>query len=300
MSLTVPRIVVCAGRPAPVSMDRAASLTAVHSALAVLACAVHASGARWPSSVLVSASSPARASATSMVPACLAASNAVTLRLTNRTSGSANTVREAVVKSDQRVPMPSTTSASAASAFAAWVPVEPRPPTARGWSNGIAPLPACVSATGIPVASAKSTSAALGVGVVRRRRRRPPAAAAPSAAPRPRGPARPRPAPAAADVPGAFGEQLLGPVVGLGLDVLRQREVTAPVVAGSVRARMAPSRAVGQLLGAVHPVEEHRDGAQGVVDRDAGIARVLELLQHARPRPGWRRCRRAAAGPGAG
>ncbi|GAQ68197.1 hypothetical protein SsS58_08656 [Streptomyces scabiei] len=55
--------------------------------------------------------------------------------------------------------MPSTTSASLASSSAAWEPVEPMPPTAQGWSHGTAPLPAWVSATGIPVASAKARSA---------------------------------------------------------------------------------------------------------------------------------------------
>ncbi len=62
----------------------------------------------------------------------LAASNAATLRLTNRTSGSANAVRDAVVKSLYRVPTPMTTSAAAASALAGGVPVEPTPPTAWG------------------------------------------------------------------------------------------------------------------------------------------------------------------------
>ena len=54
------------------------------------------------------------------------------LRFTNRTPGCWNAVREAVVKSLYRVPTPSTTSASAASAFATGEPVAPTPPTAHG------------------------------------------------------------------------------------------------------------------------------------------------------------------------
>jgi len=52
------------------------------------------------------------------------------------------------------------TSAPAASALAASFPVEPTPPTEAGCSKLIAPLPAWVSATGMPVASAKAVSAA--------------------------------------------------------------------------------------------------------------------------------------------
>jgi hypothetical protein len=55
--------------------------------------------------------------------------------------------------------MPITRSASRASVFAALPPVEPTPPTAIRWSKLMAPLPACVSATGMPVASANARSA---------------------------------------------------------------------------------------------------------------------------------------------
>jgi hypothetical protein len=61
-------------------------------------------------------------------------STGATLRLTKRTSSSAKSVRDAVVKSLQRVPTPSTASASRASAFAAVVPVAPIAPTAHAWS----------------------------------------------------------------------------------------------------------------------------------------------------------------------
>ncbi|KQR97105.1 hypothetical protein ASG00_12550 [Microbacterium sp. Leaf351] len=75
------------------------------------------------------------------------------LMLTKRTSGFWKAVREAVVKSLYRVPMPMMTSASAASRFAAVVPVAPTPPRYCGWSKASAPPPACVVPTGMPVAS---------------------------------------------------------------------------------------------------------------------------------------------------
>ena len=89
----------------------------------------------------------------------MAASSAATLTLTKRTPGSWNADFDAVVKSLQRVPTPITRSASRASRLAAGVPVAPIAPSADGWSEGSAPRPACVSATGIPVASASARSA---------------------------------------------------------------------------------------------------------------------------------------------
>ena len=65
------------------------------------------------------------------------------------------------MKSLYRVPTPITTSASRASALATGVPVEPTPPTACGWSHSSAPLPAWVSPTGMPVASANARSASV-------------------------------------------------------------------------------------------------------------------------------------------
>ena len=54
--------------------------------------------------------------------------------------------------------MPMTTSAPRASALAADDPVDPTPPTADGWSQLMAPLPAWVSDTGMPVAVANARS----------------------------------------------------------------------------------------------------------------------------------------------
>ncbi len=62
------------------------------------------------------------------------------------------------MKSLRRVPAQITTSASAASAFAARVPFTPMPPASH--SPRYAPLPADVSATGIAQASASAASAA--------------------------------------------------------------------------------------------------------------------------------------------
>ena len=68
------------------------------------------------------------------MPASFTASAAATLTLTKQTCGQPNAVRDAVVKSLYRVPIPMTTSASPASWLAAAVPVLPIAPTASGWS----------------------------------------------------------------------------------------------------------------------------------------------------------------------
>ena len=98
-----------------------------------MARSVWSASALQPSSAVESASSPLRASATSGSPACLKASTVATLRLMKRAS-SANSEREAVVKSLQRVPTPRITSASRAIALAAVVPVAPIAPSDCGWS----------------------------------------------------------------------------------------------------------------------------------------------------------------------
>ena len=84
----------------------------------------------------------------------------------------------------------------------------------------------------------------------------------------------------AGDVPDAAGEERLGPVERLGLDVLRQRERDG---AGLGRVGQHPHRGErgrNQLLGAVDAVPEARHRLEAVVDRDVERARVLELLQH--------------------
>jgi hypothetical protein len=89
----------------------------------------------------------------------LAASKAATLMFTKRTPGSWNADFDAVVKSLQRVPRPTTTSASRASRFAAALPVAPTAPRESRWSDESEPRPACVSQTGMPVASTSSRRA---------------------------------------------------------------------------------------------------------------------------------------------
>ena len=111
---------------------------------------------RIPSSSIV-----ARASPTSGGPSCFAASKSATLTLMKLTPACANAVFDAVVKSDQRVPIPITRSASAAMRLAANVPVTPIAPSADGWSYGSEPLPACVSLSGMPVCSTKRRSASV-------------------------------------------------------------------------------------------------------------------------------------------
>ena len=83
------------------------------------------------------------------------------MTLTKRTPGSWKADFDAVVKSLQRVPTPMTRSASWASRLAAAVPVAPTAPSDSGCSEGSAPRPACVSATGMPVASTSARSAAV-------------------------------------------------------------------------------------------------------------------------------------------
>ena len=56
---------------------------------------------------------------------------------------------EAVVKSEKRVPIPTTTSASFAITLAERLPVTPTPPRLSSWEESTADLPFCVSAKGM-------------------------------------------------------------------------------------------------------------------------------------------------------
>ena len=162
------------------------------------------------------------------------------------------------MKSLQRVPIPITRSASAASRFAAAVPVAPTAPSASGWSESSEPLPACVSPTGMPVALGERRSAAAPRRRSRRRRRRSAAAArrAISAAAR-------------ASAPGAGGRRQIvhtrcsrnsaGHSNASVCTSWGSASVTAPVSAGSVSTRIASSSAGDQLLRPRDPVEVARD-----------------------------------------
>ena len=63
-----------------------------------------------------------------------------------------------------------------------------------------------------------------------------------------------------ADVPDPLGEQLVRPVVGLGLHVLRQEIVTAPVSTGSVSTRIAASRLDGSCSGRLMRSQKRETG----------------------------------------
>src|SRR4030095_6255444 len=90
-------------------------------------------------------------------------------RLTNRTPSAANSDLDAVVKSVHLVPIPMTTSASAARAFAAAVPVAPMPPPDAGWAYLRAPF--------APLRPAGPAAAGSGAGALRACRPPPPDAA---------------------------------------------------------------------------------------------------------------------------
>ena len=103
--------------------------------------------------------SASRASATTDSPESLPASKRATLMLTKRTPGFWKAVREAVVKSLDRVPTPMTTSASRGEGVGGG-----RAGRADGAHRlrvpcGSEPLPAWVSPTGMPVASQNARSA---------------------------------------------------------------------------------------------------------------------------------------------
>ncbi len=159
------------------------------------------------------------------------------------------------------------------------------PPTSAGWSKRREPLPAWVEATGMPVASANSlraSSAALWWTP-------PPAMTSGRRASR-------TAATAAASSSGSgavlrtthspLGEELLRPVVGLRLHVLRQGQRDGAGVGGVGE---DPHRGEGggdQRLGAGHAVEVLRDGPQAVVDRHVARVRHFELLEHRVGGPG--------------
>jgi hypothetical protein len=90
----------------------------------------------------------------------------------------------------------------------------------------------------------------------------------------------------AADNPGPFGKKLSRIVVGVGLDVLRQREHHG---AGVYRVGEHPhgrGQRGEQLFGPGDAVEEAADRPERVVDGHVRLERVLQLLQHRALVPG--------------
>jgi hypothetical protein len=176
------------------------------------------------------------------------------LTFTNCTPASWKAVREAVVKSLYRVPMPMTTSASAAMRFAAVVPVAPMPPRYWGWSQVSEPPPAWVVPTGMPRGADGGDGSferpALGDG--------------------------------ATDVPLPRLQELLGDVDPLRLDVLGQGDGHG---AGLGRVGQHPHGGEGdreQLLGPVDPVEEARQRPERVGDLQRGVVLQQSLTRVAK------------------
>lgn len=90
----------------------------------------------------------------------------------------------------------------------------------------------------------------------------------------------------AAYVPDPLGEEVLGPVVRLRLDVLRQGEGDGAGLGGVGEHAHGVQRGRDQRLGAYDAVEVPRDRAQRVVDRDVAGDGVLKLLEHRVGDPG--------------
>ena len=197
---------------------------------------------------------------TSGRPRCLAASTGATLMLTKRTSGSAKRLREAVVKSLQRVPTPSTRSASRASALAAV-----RAGRADG-ADGTRVVVGQRALAGLRLGDrdAGGLGAARPARRSRRRRSTPPPATISGrcAAAEQVGGLRQRLGlgRGPAHAPDAALEELVRPVVGLGLHVLRERErdrAGLGRVGQHAHRRRAARR--DELLGPLDAVEEARD-----------------------------------------
>ncbi len=75
-------------------------------------------------------------------------------------------------------------------------------------------------------------------------------------------------------------EQLVRPVVGLGLDVLRQADGRRTRRGGVGEHSHRPQQRVHKLLGSLHTIEETGHRAEGVVHRHVTPVEVLELLKH--------------------
>jgi hypothetical protein len=143
-----------------VSGSSAAARSACHCSLRERTCCCQAVGLVMPASstAWVSAASARFASATIPVAPSRPASCTLTLMVANRTSGFWNNDCEAVAKSVSRDPTVRTRSAAAANSLVAGVPSNPIPPNCHQARCCTAPLPANVSATGIPAAAASASN----------------------------------------------------------------------------------------------------------------------------------------------
>ena len=171
------------------------------------------------------------------------------------------------------------TSASAASALAAAVPVTPMAPRLSGWLAGSADLPAWVSPTGMPWRSQNSRSAA----AASEYSTPPPQIISGWRAARTTGAARVSSSRAGGVRRGLqtrSANRLAGQSQASACTSWHSASVTGPQPAGSVRTCMARWKARHQLLGPRDAVEVARQRPQAVVGRDEPVAEVLELLQH--------------------
>ena len=143
-----------------VSGSRAAARSICHWSLRARTVRCQSAGLVMPapSTARVNAANARFASAMIAVAPSRPASCPSMLMLANRTSLFWKSDCDAVAKSVSRDPTVRTRSAEAASSLVAGVPSSPIPPSchhARCWT---APLPAKVSATGIPAAAARASS----------------------------------------------------------------------------------------------------------------------------------------------
>ena len=208
-----------------------------------------------------------------------------TLMLMNRTSGWRKHDCEPVAKSVRRVPTQITRSAAAMIAAAVPVPSRPmaaqrhrraflhRPLAGEGLADGdaqrLGEVLQLAPRLGVMHAAAGDDHRPLGLREQRDR------LADPLGIGRP-----------ALDPPAALAEEVRGIIVGMCLDVLRQRDRDGARL-GRVGQHAHRLRQGGQdLLGAGDPVEEPADRPEAVVDAHVGRDRVLELLEHRPLMPG--------------
>ncbi len=273
----------------PFRCPRSAASSPSQRCRAVSARVRHSSGVRQPaaSSAPVRARRASLASATTGRAPSLCASRATTLMPAKRTPGCWNREFDPVVRSISRVPTAITRSASRASAFAARVPVTPMPPSASS-PPGRAPFPAEVSATGTPRRSDSSASS----GRASAWWTPPPAISSGRSAVR-------TASTTALSSAGAGGRRttgqvrgsnrLGGEVVGLRLHVLMERQRHRAGLGGVEQDAHRLRQRGQQLLRSRDAIEERAQWAEGVVDRQVGLARVLERLHdRAGPAPGER------------
>jgi hypothetical protein len=74
-------------------------------------------------------------------------------------------------------------------------------------------------------------------------------------------------------------EKFVGPVEGLGLDILGEADGHGTGLGLVAQHSHSTQKGVGQLFGPGYTVEETGYGAEGVVYRDVSLPRLLELLK---------------------